>query len=146
MIANIAWYRRRYMVPVNMLFCWHLGLTMMLCWWAVILAILRPTFTISAAYSVFASICPDERFWAIGYAVAAAAGFAGCWAAWPAAMRQHERRRAGVRMLSALMMAFIHGMTAIFMFRGAPTGTGPGIYVLIMCSAYLLLRAEYERS
>ena len=146
MIARMTWYRRRLMTPVNMLFCWHLGLTMMLLWWALVLAYPAPTFSISESYAVYARICPDENFWAAGYGVASLIGAAGVWAAWPPRAQHDTSRLGGLRMGSASVVAFVHGMNAIFMLRAAPTGTGSGIYALIMCAAWLLLRSEYERS
>ena len=146
MIARIGWYRREFMTIPNMLFCWHVGLTMMLVWWSFILALPASTFALSPAYSEFARICPDEQFWSLGYGFAALIAAAGAWAAWPGTARHAPRHRAGIRMGAVVLTAFVHGMTAKFMLTGAAAGTGSGIYFLIMCSAYLLLRAEYERS
>lgn len=146
MIANITWYRRRLMTPANILFCWHLWLTLALAWWAFILVLPVPTFAISQSYSSFVRISPDEDFWAFGYGFASLCGAFGCWASWPPRLRRDTFRQQAIRMTAAVVLAIVHGITAVLMFQGAKGGTGPGIYVLIMCSAYLLLRAEYERS
>lgn len=146
MMAHISWHRRRFMTPVNMLFCWHLGLTMMLVWWALVLAYPASTFSVGASYAVYARICPDERFWACGYGIAALVGAIGTFAAWPPRVQIDPLRFGGLRMGSASLTASVHGMNAIFMLEAAPTGTGSGMYAIIMCGAWLLLRSEYERS
>lgn len=121
----------------------HLGLTAMVAWWAIILAWPVATFPTSRSYAEFARICPDERYWACGFTVAATIGICGCWASWPA--RTPTRQRSIVRASSALLLGLNHGIIALLMVRANPASTGTGIYVLIMLMAYLLAISEAER-
>ena len=112
----------------------HLFLVGAIAWWAFILAWPEPTFSTSKAYAEFARIRPDEGYWATGFGIAAAIGVWGL-----------VTRSRAIRIGSTLLLGVNHGMVAWLVGKGSPSGTGTGLYFLVMLLAYALTIREGQR-
>ena len=116
----------------------HISLTLVMAWFCV--AMLLPGDTLSlSSFKAFHDINPSDRWWAVGFAIAAVVGVVGLF------VRQHWAQG-----LSASILSMAHTFMGILFFLAGrvpdmPVSTGQGTYPIIAgLGAFLCYKSMFR--
>ena len=105
----------------------HAALTGVMAWLAIILALPGDTFGASISFRVMASMATEEH-WAMAFWLVASVGLVGL-------LNQGR----GVRLVSVLVLATMHGALAGMFWMSNPFTTGTGTYGILAALGYFLV-------